>query len=430
MRDPEFWYGLLKVLSFIAAGAFGALGLLSKYKDDDGRITRAGKVALAGIVLSGILSLSMFILETTKAKLSARRAQAEADATARLLQTILLNARTTAEQQRTTLRQTQGLATQLESTADLQRINVAKANDIAADMDRSMAAQEALQQSNRQILSGVERSVEKQVEMMSVASNTLRETQRLLHPIDALEMRVHITIPRSVAGLSEYLSRVAPVLDPIGRNLNPLGNWNEVGIQELQRLELLAPMPGAIGIPLGSQYHPSRERDGRIADIVSIQAIELAFYRDPIEPALFSPFDARPDQEAPPDIRAVLRPKEADELLLHFFGSQSHLGLRGDLVSDPNTWTLSGELMSVDDLPDGQLYLTLGWAGRAVGEYDMDRLTERGEFIVSTIFLRIAKREIVIDGKHLTRYVDRSGIPFWVVPMRHIWPNTPKRPAT
>jgi len=54
--DFDFWIGSLKVISMLSAGLFGALGLITKYKDENNRITRWGKTALAGLEVSWALS--------------------------------------------------------------------------------------------------------------------------------------------------------------------------------------------------------------------------------------------------------------------------------------------------------------------------------------------------------------------------------------
>jgi hypothetical protein len=111
-------YSLLKITSMIATGVFGALGLLTKYKDDQGKITKWGKVALGGILISSGISLGLYILETSNAKASAIKAQAEAKATEQKLETILVNAQTTAEQQKRSLHETNILKVGLEKTLE------------------------------------------------------------------------------------------------------------------------------------------------------------------------------------------------------------------------------------------------------------------------------------------------------------------------
>ena len=78
--DFEFMdsiYDLFKVISLGATGLFGALALLTTYKDAQGKITKWGKIALGGIIVSSFISLGLFIVEKVKAEAASARAQAE-----------------------------------------------------------------------------------------------------------------------------------------------------------------------------------------------------------------------------------------------------------------------------------------------------------------------------------------------------------------
>jgi hypothetical protein len=76
---PLDWWGLgfntLQVISILATAGFAAFGLFTKYKDDDGRITTAGRIAVVGIGLSALLSLGT---QSVKAEVDRRKAK-EAD---------------------------------------------------------------------------------------------------------------------------------------------------------------------------------------------------------------------------------------------------------------------------------------------------------------------------------------------------------------
>lgn len=99
-------YSVLKITSMLATGAFGALALLTKYKDDNGKMTKWGKVALGGILISSSISLGLYLLETSRAKAAAEKAKAEAEATTKTLREIQTNAQVTADQQKKSLDET------------------------------------------------------------------------------------------------------------------------------------------------------------------------------------------------------------------------------------------------------------------------------------------------------------------------------------
>jgi hypothetical protein len=158
----DFWYSVFKVVSLVATGLFGALGLLTKYRDDQGRITRWGRIALGGIILSSAVSLILYALEASRAKAASIRAKAEADATAKKLEAILLNAQITAEQQKRSLWETNRLKVGLEETLKQQRLNLKRSNYIAQGMETSVATQRKVLAGNRSILTGVTDSIHKQ----------------------------------------------------------------------------------------------------------------------------------------------------------------------------------------------------------------------------------------------------------------------------
>jgi hypothetical protein len=140
----------------IATGIFGALGLLTKYKNDEGKITKWGRVALAGILISSAISLGLYVLETSRAKAAAIKAEGVAKATAQKLETILVNAQTTAEQQKKSLEETNLLKLGLEKTLE-------RSDYIAKGMENSLAAQQTVLSGNKSILGGVTNTVENRV---------------------------------------------------------------------------------------------------------------------------------------------------------------------------------------------------------------------------------------------------------------------------
>jgi hypothetical protein len=167
----DLLYSLLKIISMLATGAFGALGLLTNYKDDQGKITKWGKVAIGGILISSGISLVLYALETSRAK-------KEAEATKQKLEIILANATATATQQERSLYETEKLKLGLEKS--LQR-----SDEIAKGMDKSLAAQKSVLNGNEKIFSGVTVAVRKQTDILGLTTTSLQDVERLLHPLHA-----------------------------------------------------------------------------------------------------------------------------------------------------------------------------------------------------------------------------------------------------
>jgi hypothetical protein len=95
-NDMDSLYTAFKIASMLATTVFGVIGLLTEFKDNEKKITKWGKVALAGILTSSVISFGMYFLESTKAKADAEKAKAEAEATSQKLKDILSSAQTTA----------------------------------------------------------------------------------------------------------------------------------------------------------------------------------------------------------------------------------------------------------------------------------------------------------------------------------------------
>ena len=65
---------LLKLFSGLAAAAFGILGIGTKTREDNGRLTRNGKIALTGIIVAGFLAIGTSVYEFTTGQKQAEEA--------------------------------------------------------------------------------------------------------------------------------------------------------------------------------------------------------------------------------------------------------------------------------------------------------------------------------------------------------------------
>jgi len=73
----EMFGFLLKLFSGLAAAAFGMLGIGTKTREDDGRLTRNGKIALAGIIVAGLLGVGTSVYDFAAGQKKARDAAKE-----------------------------------------------------------------------------------------------------------------------------------------------------------------------------------------------------------------------------------------------------------------------------------------------------------------------------------------------------------------
>src|SRR3954452_7118835 len=112
------FYAILKAVSTVATGLFGVLGVLTNYKDKDGKVTKWGKVAITGICFSATISLVLYGLESVKATKGAVEAKKQYDETKKKLDTALEDSNRLMSLQRTSLDKSQALEERLKSTAD------------------------------------------------------------------------------------------------------------------------------------------------------------------------------------------------------------------------------------------------------------------------------------------------------------------------
>src|SRR5262249_10210427 len=66
---------LLKFLGIVSSAAFGIIGLLHNFKDENGLVTRWGRISLIGIVVSALIAGSTEAINLMKTR---RESQAEA----------------------------------------------------------------------------------------------------------------------------------------------------------------------------------------------------------------------------------------------------------------------------------------------------------------------------------------------------------------
>lgn len=81
----------LKLISSLLAGIFGAIGTIHDYKDDSGSITKWGRIALFGIVISSAVAISAQLIEEALNQKSADEARARIETQIQNQQELLSN---------------------------------------------------------------------------------------------------------------------------------------------------------------------------------------------------------------------------------------------------------------------------------------------------------------------------------------------------
>ncbi len=120
------FYAVLKAVSMVATGAFGVIGILTDYKEDNGQVTKWGKIAIVGILLSATLSLVLYGFESEKTTHDAVEAKHQYEETKNKLDAALADSSRLMSLQRTSLSKSQALEDRLKlTTQSLEKINSA-----------------------------------------------------------------------------------------------------------------------------------------------------------------------------------------------------------------------------------------------------------------------------------------------------------------
>lgn len=225
----EDWISFFKVVSVLVAGSFGVLGLLTKYKDEKGKITKWGKVALTVILFSSSLSLGLHILETSNARKGAERARADAEALSTNLKEILNKAQETANQQKANLDETAKLRDRLEVSLETQTQNLERTEEVAEGMKTTVSAQRSLLAGNREIMGDLTSTI--------ATLDTVRtDVGRILDPLGTIALWFDLRIPaRELGAYSKRLRRKYPqksviYLSNSEKNDLPLASERDAGI--------------------------------------------------------------------------------------------------------------------------------------------------------------------------------------------------------
>lgn len=414
----DLLYGLLKIVSMIATGVFGALGLLTKYKNDQGQITKWGKVALGGILVSSVISLGLFILETSKAKAAAVKAKADADATAQKLETILLNAQTTAVQQKLSLEETNKLKLGLEKTLE-------RSDYIANGMEDSLVAQRSVLSGNKRILSGVTDTVKRQGELLNLNTGTLNEVSRGLYPIKDVRIGYWIRVPTDHVQLRSYLDRfnkeLTPLL-PLPFNNGP--RWIRGGRGEAGGGTTYA----AFGFSADAPIAPNETTEKLAYTILGYSEIELQFFKNPIAPSDHPQISGNWASNIAPDLKLAVTAGLSSEglsgehVIEYELKSQQFRLQSLGLASDPRYWQSTGKIVGIPDLLGAQMFVLLP-SIMVSGDRAIDQFIPeiRKGFELDTLIVSLSTgREFWFRGSDLKKQTTKNGYPIY----SFIFPNT------
>jgi len=239
---------IIKVFSIVASALFGALGLLTEYKDSAGKVTKWGRIALGGVLLSALVAFVTQALEGSQATKAAKRARAEADALTHTLSDLVVTAHATAEKQQANLTQTGRLR---EETLNISRATSASlktAGDLAISMATSLVETRRLRTQADELLVSTQPLISLTLHWrFRSADTTLREKM--------MDGEVKISknaesgqgpSPETPFDVEEYRDTLLPLLSYIARLGHPfpgdLPTYDESGPVDRTSIAVLIPL--------------------------------------------------------------------------------------------------------------------------------------------------------------------------------------------
>ena len=180
----DVWMSLLKIVSLLVAGSFGILGLTTEFKDEKRKITKWGKFALGGILISTLLAVGLYGLEAANAKAAAQRAQADARKREQEAAAFSRGIDEGLKRQQAALIELDKVRQDSQETLVGQNRNLQKTSEVSHGLQTTLVQQ-------NKMLQGQEKSAGAQLQQLKLQEKVLEESQLLYlaqHTLAGLEI--------------------------------------------------------------------------------------------------------------------------------------------------------------------------------------------------------------------------------------------------
>lgn len=182
--DWQVLLSLFTIAAALLAAGFGILGLTTKYKHEDGRLTRYGKFAISGFICSAFLSVSSQVIKDRIASEQAEKARRAADETRQREQ----------DRYQTQIRQL------IDANNKLQKL-LGETQGLQTSMASSLAASKAIGASSNSILSS---TVALQRQQRQTADRMLFSLWQTANRVSGASIRLSVRLGcQTAAGVGE-----------------------------------------------------------------------------------------------------------------------------------------------------------------------------------------------------------------------------------
>lgn len=251
-----------------------------------------------------------------------------------------------------------------------------------------------------------------QLTARNAAEEALRATQQMQDLLEGVDRnlrriesyRVFLVVNANSVEVDTYVEFLKPLVKSAMEN-GPFSDEN---------LTLSTDGPGVKTFDVHAQYEPEEIGTWLISKILTVNRVELAIYRDPIDPTEHRPFSGASSE----DLEVDLSPSYGDRMGINYHlngeddDRDDHIGLSGAVVSeDPSRWDSNGEMLSIPDFTGAQIFIAFGPLGVAPGGEEFTRA--RSHFEIDAINFQVNNRSVWIDPESLKKHATGDGVTYW-----------------
>lgn len=281
---------ILKLISLLLAAGFAILGTTVDYKKE-GQVTKWGRIAIIGVIVSGLLSSILLGMEETNKAAAQKKAAAEK-----------VRAEEKANEEKAELNnQFQNLVTKAEDNIGKTEETLGKTNEVAQDVQQSVTDQKNLMAQTQTISGGVDKTVvqqqktfQKTQDLQKQQGAVLQNTLRVLNSFKQFKVNYVMIFPTEMPKFQHFLTNLKTyaLTHPLKENESELrasGNMVILSPNGEDGKEMLYLVSMWTDSPYFSKIKETEDED--IANILTKSLLEMYFVK--VKPRSADGFDLK-----------------------------------------------------------------------------------------------------------------------------------------
>jgi hypothetical protein len=302
----DYLLTIVKFTSLILAAAFAILGTTTDYKQD-GKVTKWGRVAIIGVIVSGLLSSILLGLEernkkvekdkTDKEKLEAQnKANQEKEELYKKFAELYKNTQENIEKTQEnisktgeTLKRTEEVSKDVKNSVTTLQYLAGQTQNISGGVKKNLESQSQLLAQSKGLGERQNKTIEQTQIIQTQQESVMNNTLRTLIPFKQSQLAVIYTIkyPLQAPVIQAYKKRIEEIAEETSKNsiveYEPTTYYSpRIRIDKDRQTKKFK----SIGIPSDSTLFPQNiDEEFTAASILSHQTIGMYFYKDVSTPA-------------------------------------------------------------------------------------------------------------------------------------------------